>query len=337
MQWLDVYESILDEPHQFADHIKSITEPGRRLQLILNLVRAASQHGFEDFQSRTFLFYEAEKFNTHFLPISFESPIPDTKELSGAKSELVKAGRLTLKLNLESELETLHEISPYCHELDFPQHSKAGCFHWQNPAFGPYDSAVYYCMIRHFRPRRVIEIGSGYSTLIALEAAKKTRGTQITCIEPYPRDFLKSNRAITLLERKVQDVELDTFLALEPGDFLFVDSSHISRIGSDVNDIFFRILPSLSPGVLIHFHDIYLPEDYPPAWVKKKKIFYNEQYLLAAFLAFNRDFEILLALHFLAGAAEAAIRSALPSVPEGPVGGGSFWIRRPGEEAISDA
>ena len=264
------------------------------------------------------------------VEIRVKSPVPDTRELYSAGSEVAGA-RLALNLDLESQLGIVAKISAYSAELaNIPEKTQEGRFHWRNPAFGPYDAATYYCMARHFQPRRIIEIGAGYSSLIAVEAAGRNGATEITCVDPYPHDFLKSSVSVKLLPKQIQSVELGTFTNLQDGDFLFVDSSHMSKIGSDMNDIIFRILPAVSNGVLIHFHDIFLPFDYPANWVKKRGIFYNEQYLLLALLMFNPCFEVVLANQFLCRTSGDELRRAFPDVPNGPVGGSSFWMRRSG-------
>ena len=243
--------------------------------------------------------------------------------------DLAPAAEPLLKMDAVAQLQFLSQVAPFSQELaDVPDQAEENEFHWQNPTFGPYDSAVYYGMIRHFRPAKVVEVGSGYSTLLAQKAARKNGNTEIICIEPYPRSFLKARGLARLIQSKVQHVDLEVFSSLKEGNILFIDSSHASKIGSDVNDIFFRILPAVKKGVVIHFHDIFLPDDYPLSWVKGKQIFYNEQYLLLAFLAFNTSFEVLLAHHFLSRKSQPEMGAAFPTMPEGPVGGGSFWIRR---------
>ena len=256
--------------------------------------------------------------------------MPDTREVDIVGSEVAGA-RPILKLDLNAQLGVVAKLSPYSGELaGIPDKAKEDSFHWRIPAFGPLDAATYYCMVRHFKPRQIVEIGAGYSSLIAADAAGRNGGSQITCIDPNPRDFLKASVSVKLLPEKVQSVELGLFTDLHDGDFLFIDNSHMSKTGSDVNDVMFRMLPVLSKGVFVHFHDIFLPFDYPTNWIKKRGIFYNEQYLLLAFLMFNPCFEVVLANQFLCRTSGDQLRKAFPSVPTGPVGGSSFWTRRSG-------
>jgi len=188
---------------------------------------------------------------------------------------------------------------------------------------------IYYSMIREFRLQRVVEIGGGYSTLLSTRAALRNGTTRVDCIEPAPPKFFtaKLPGLSRLLVSKAQDVPRDLFESLDNNDILFVDSCHVSRIGSEVHRIFFEILPRLKPGVLIHFHDIFLPWEYPRQWVKDLKIFWNEQYLLLAFLMFNDVFKPLLANHYLLREHLTALQRTFPFLPRWDKAG-SFWLRR---------
>ena len=200
---------------------------------------------------------------------------------------------------------------------------------WFNSAFNPVVGVTYYAMIREFQPKRIVEIGGGYSTLVSTRAALRNGATRVECIEPEPPKFLTEklvglNR---LIVSPAQDVPLEIFESLENNDVLFIDSCHVSRIGSEVHRIFFEILPRLQPGVLIHFHDIFLPWDYPRHWLKDLKIFWNEQYLLLAFLMFNEAFTPLLANHYLLRQQLTDLQRAFPFLPRWDKAG-SFWMRR---------
>src|SRR5262249_1946304 len=151
-------------------------------------------------------------------------------------------------------------------------------------------------LLRYWQPRRLIEIWSGYSTLLSADVNRRFLGgsMQLTCIEPYPREFLRRGipGVTRLIEKKAQDVELDVFAELEAGDVLFIDSSHVSKTGSDVNRIYFEIVPRLRPGVHVHVHDIFLPDDYPREWVLGENRSWNEQYLLRALLMYSTRFRV---------------------------------------------
>ena len=200
-------------------------------------------------------------------------------------------------------------------------------FYLRNPMFGGTDALALYGMVRHFRPRRVIEVGSGFSTRLFVEAARRNGPTDILCIEPYPDAILKrGSLPITLMEQCVQDVSVSTFERLDSGDFLFIDSSHVVRIGGDVSHLLLEVLPQLKPGVIVHLHDIFLPRQPPREWVADQLRFWSEQDLLQAFLAFNGAFEILLSNAYLRLRHEAVMQEVFPRSDWW--GGGSFWIRR---------
>jgi hypothetical protein len=189
------------------------------------------------------------------------------------------------------------------------------------------DTTVYYAMIRRFRPRRIIEIGAGYSTLAAAKAVLANGTGRLEAIDPYPRQFLRDGfpGLDHLEERPVQDIPPDRFRQLEANDILFVDSTHVFKIGSDLHTLFFSVLPFLAPGVLLHFHDVFLPSEYHQTWVRDRHIFYNEQHLLLAFLLFNERFRVLLSTHYLGTRLPGEVMRCFPFL-RAP-NGGSFWIQ----------
>ena len=132
-------------------------------------------------------------------------------------------------------------------------------FHLNNGLFDGTDALVAYCMVRNFQPRSIIEIGGGFSSLILGEAAAKNNNSPLICVEPFPQEFLKEGfpGLHSLIEKRVQDVELEFFSQLGSGDILFIDSSHTVKIGGDVNYLFLEVLPRLKPGVIVHVHDIF--------------------------------------------------------------------------------
>ncbi len=152
--------------------------------------------------------------------------------------------------------------------------------------------------LRESKPKRVIEVGAGHSTCVMLDTFERhlSPGPELISIEPYPERLLsligeEDHGRFELVRSPVQDVELDVFDALDAGDILFIDSSHVSKAGSDVNHLFFTVLPRLSPGVHVHFHDIMNPFEYPKNWIFGGR-YWNEAYLLRAFLQHNNAFEI---------------------------------------------
>jgi predicted O-methyltransferase YrrM len=183
-------------------------------------------------------------------------------------------------------------------------------------------------MVRHFQPRLVIEVGSGFSSLVLGEAVAKNAGSTLICIEPFPREFLRKGfpGLQSLMEKKVQEIELDFFSKLESGDILFIDSSHTVKIGGDVNYLFLEVLPRLKPGVIVHVHDIFLPFEYRRDWVLDEFRFWTEQYLLQAFLTYNSEFEVLMANNYLNHYHQQDVKAAFPHLSNW--GGGSLWMRR---------
>jgi hypothetical protein len=188
-------------------------------------------------------------------------------------------------------------------------------------------------MINELMPRRIVEIGSGFSTACMLDSADHIGldSLQITCIEPYPDRLLSLMRAkdhdrVKLLQKFVQDVPEDVVDELEPGDILFIDSTHVLKTGSDVHFEFFHLIPRLKQGVVVHFHDVPYPFEYPPEWVFEKNYSWNEAYALRLFLMFNNAFEVTFWGSLLARSYTDNIRSDFPTFLRNP--GTSIWLRR---------
>jgi hypothetical protein len=201
-------------------------------------------------------------------------------------------------------------------------------YYFNNPLFSGLDAVVHYAMIREFAPRTVIEVGAGFSTMVAAQAALRTGSPTICAIDPSPSHALRQGfpGLADLRVKRVQDVDVGVFEALQANDILFFDGTHVSKVDSDVNHLLLRVLPRLQPGVLIHIHDIYLPWDYDRSLVLDRKRFWNEQYLVAAFLRFNETFRIMWASRYLVHAAEEGVRRAFPFLPT--LAGTSLWMRR---------
>jgi hypothetical protein len=267
-------------------------------------------------------------------PVHFYQPIPDTQSLPESlwnrPSELVG-----IDMNDAMQLDLLRNHFPkFRHEYDqFPTEptGESGRFHFSNGFFDGTDALVAYCMIRHFQPRLIIEVGSGFSSLVAAEAIAKNNNSALICVEPFPVDFLRQGfpGLHSLIEKKVQDINLEFFSQLESADILFIDSSHTVKIGGDVNYLFLEVLPRLKPGVIVHVHDIFLPFEYRRDWVMEEFRFWTEQYLLQAFLSFNSEFEVLMANSYVAHRYMKDLKATFMNSPWW--GGGSFWMRRKGQ------
>jgi len=237
-------------------------------------------------------------------------------------------------LNLSGQLSDKYQ-SEY-EQFSNPQPSDGGIFHLPNGAFGGVDAEFLYSMVRHIKPRKIIEIGAGYTTLIMSQAVRQNRMEdhdyvcEFISIDPYPPGYLQSPPAeVTELRRtELQAVPLADIVSLEAGDLLFIDSSHVAKIGSDVVYEYLEILPSLQPGVFIHVHDIFLPMEYPSEWLHKEMIFWNEQYVLQAFLSFNREFEVIAPLFALYNRYPETMDKYFPSCKRFACRPSSFWMQR---------
>jgi hypothetical protein len=273
-------------------------------------------------------------------PVHFYQPIPNTQSLPetlwSQPSELIG-----FDMNDAVQLDLLRNDFPNFRggydQFPAESTSEPGRFHLNNGPFDGTDALVAYCMVRHFQPRLIIEVGSGFSSLVTAEAIAKNKGSALICVEPFPLDFLRKGvRGLrSLIEEKVEDIDLEFFSQLGSGDILFIDSSHAVRIGGDVNYLFLEVLPRLKPGVIVHVHDIFFPFDYRRDWVMDELRFWAEQYLLQAFLTFNSEFEVLMANGYLGHHYMEDLKATFPNSPWW--GGGSFWMRRRPAKADSES
>ena len=282
------------------------------------------------------LFRLYEQRGWHITPVHYYQPIPDSRELPNS----LWSGRSLMSgidMNEQFQIELLSKFhAAFGSEYDrfLASSSDPLQFHFSQTVFPPVDAEILYCMIRHFKPRRMIEVGSGMSTLLAAEAVRRNKmegyPCSFTAIEPYPREFLRRGvpGLTELLETKVQSVPAERFYALESNDILFIDSSHVIKIGGDVIYEYLDLMPRLQSGVIVHCHDIFLPAEYPKSWVLENRWFWTEQYLLQAFLAFNSGFEVMLAGSFLHLSHSEKLKAAFASYNPGTVWPGSFWMRR---------
>jgi Methyltransferase domain len=272
------------------------------------------------------------------VPRNYYSPIPDLSllppDIWQRRSDLCG-----VDLNPDRGMELLErDLATFIAELDIPVDNpgQPGVFFLRNSGFESVDAELLYGMIRFARPQTVIELGSGYTTLLINMAARRNSEdgipTQHVAYDPYPRPQVLGDSLPepTRLEAiSATEVPLDVFTQLEAGDVLFVDTTHTVKLGSDVNFIMLDVLPRLKAGVLVHFHDIFLPWEYPRVWFEEMKYFWAEQYLLQGFLAFNEAFEVLLPAHAVSRTYPDRLARVVPSFRQG-IMPGSFWIRRNG-------
>ena len=247
------------------------------------------------------------------------------RDLPGIDFRVSHQIALLQQFDVSSELRRFPETRPA---------DDASTYYYDNGWFESGDAECLYAVLRHFKPRRMIEIGSGFSTLIAAAALRENRAEDCpsvhTCIEPYSNRWLEEITDLSVLRSRVEEVGSELFHELGSGDVLFIDSSHMIRPGGDVLFEYLQVLPSLNEGVLVHIHDIFTPYDYPRKWIAEEGRFWNEQYLVEAFLSFNTQFEILLALNMLARQRPREFASTFPVyAAQGEARAlGSLWLRR---------
>lgn len=239
-------------------------------------------------------------------PGHFYSTIPSLREIEKHKDKLYHNRPIRdVSLDHDKQFKFVKRLQPYYKTVpfDFKSIQKGSLRYCAKDAFYRYSDAVFlYCMIRHFAPRRIIEVGSGHSSAIMLDTNELYFKNQIKLdfIEPYPEERLtrvmrEDDRHCCTIHRScVQDVGPEFFSTLERNDILFIDSTHVSKVGSDVNYLFFDVFPVLKPGTLIHIHDIFYPFELPERWTFEHKFFWNENYLLRAFLMNNHDYQVVL-------------------------------------------
>jgi Methyltransferase domain len=274
----------------------------------------------------------------------FYSPIPIVEEIPPSlwdrPSELPG-----VDLRIDDALALLNgPLLPYLAELRPPLHpsepgglsssTEPGRFWLHNNSYESVDAETLYAILRHLKPARVYELGSGASTHVihfaALTNARDGRPLEHTVFDPFPYQASPMGPVpgITVHPLRAEDLDPARFAALQAGDVLFVDTTHTVRTGGDVTHIFLEVVPRLAPGVTVHVHDIFLPYEYPRDWVVDERRAWAEQYLLQAFLACNRDFEVVLPNYALARAAPEALKRLIPSFDPRTVRPGGFWIRR---------
>ena len=247
----------------------------------------------------------ATRMGIHVIPVHYYSPVPTIIELERTKDEWAKKSELPgLPIDLDQQVENLRAIClPYQGEYAGNAAFCEAVAEHAGPGYGYVEAQALHSVIRHFKPKRIIEVGSGVSTLCmltALDLNRKEGGheTTMTFVEPYPSPRLRNTPRIKLIEKKVQALPVDMFIEIGDGDFLFIDSSHAVKPGSDVNHLILEVLPRLQPGVIVHFHDIYLPYDYQRD-VLKTFLHSSETSLLRAFLTHNDRVRIIFCLSHL--------------------------------------
>jgi hypothetical protein len=280
-----------------------------------------------------------EQFDSYLVgwpPGHFYSPIPSLPEVRNYEARLFGPPPATLAgvdLNLNAQEFHFRQIEHLYPEQPFSDH--AGLDHrfgFDNPNFSYGEAITLYGMMRALKPRRIIEIGSGYSSCAILYINELFFDNSVSClfVEPHPELFLSlitpaALRRVRLLKMRVQDVSFQEFEELEPGDFLFVDSSRVSKVGSDVNHLVFDVFPRLKRGVYIHIHDIVYPFECRKEWIYQGRA-WNEAYILRAFLQYNAAFTIEFFNSYWAQCRREELITAMPLYAK--CEGSSLWLQK---------
>lgn len=268
-------------------------------------------------------------------PGHFYSPLPSLDEVARDDARIFGEPPRTLAgidLQEPAQMELLASFVRFYNEMPFAPEPTPGLrYRFENGAYSYSDAIMLHCMLRHLAPKRVIEIGSGHSSCVTLDTNERCFGNRIetTFIEPYPellRSLLKpgDEARVEIIPTRLQDAPAALFANLGANDILFIDSTHVGKIGSDVNFIFAEILPSLRPGVRVHFHDIFYPFEYPRYWIEEGRA-WNEAYMLRCFLQYNARFSIELMNTFLQQFHRDFFEQHMPLCLKNP--GASIWLR----------
>jgi predicted O-methyltransferase YrrM len=285
---------------------------------------------------RAHLREELARYKTWVPPGHYFSPIPSLDEVKLKESEIFDANKreiFAVDLNEDQQIRLLDRFEQYYAEQPFAVDKTENLrYFYNNPAYAYSDGVILYCMIRYAEPRRIIEVGSGYSSCAILDTNELFFANGISCtfIDPFPQQLeqlLKPNdkARIEIIPKRVQEIDVGQFSSLSAGDILFIDSTHVSKVGSDVNYIFFEILPRLKSGVFIHFHDIVYPFEYLKHFVYAG-VAWNEAYVLRAFLQYNEAFKIIFFNTYLEQFYEERFKSAMPLCLINR--GGSIWLQK---------
>jgi predicted O-methyltransferase YrrM len=274
--------------------------------------------------------------NSCYPPGHYYSPIVSVEDIRARQDEIWKSRKVDgikgIELNTEKQIALLSSFTKYYPEMPFEKEQKDGMrFYFGNSYYCETDAILLYSYIRHFKPKKIIEVGSGFSSAVILDTCERfsDQPAELTFIEPYPERLYsliseKDKKNTRIIEKTIQSVDLKIFEQLEQNDILFIDSTHVSKTGSDVNFILFEILPVLKKGVQIHFHDVFYPFEYPKEWVLEGKN-WNEDYLLRSFLMYNNRFSIQLFAEYLHLHHPLAY-SGLPRCYENT--GGCLWMEK---------
>jgi hypothetical protein len=270
-------------------------------------------------------------------PGHFFSPVVDPTEADRHISRL-EANPIPLfldgiKIDGQQMIEKWSSLLPFLDNIPFAQFKMSGFrYAFENPSYSWGDGSILYAMLRSHQPRRVVEVGSGWSSACALDTADKyfKNECEFTFVDPYPQLLIsligKLTKSVRIIEMPIQQVPLAAFEALRAGDILFIDSTHVLRTGSDVCFELFEVLPRLASGVLVHFHDMFWPFEYPRLWAVDQNRSWNELYAVRAFLTNNDDWRVIFFNDYFAKTKRELIAASYPAFLKNS--GGALWLQR---------
>jgi hypothetical protein len=269
----------------------------------------------------------------HVEPYRYESAIPTSLDVN--RERLKEKRRLPgICFDVPRYLSLLKELKPYADEISSLPMGPTGDpeFWFKNGGYEDLDAVTLYSLVRLIKPKRIIEVGCGFSSRIVTIASRKNgeEGSSAECtfIEPYPPPWIRNFKLPgELMEKKVEDAPLSLFQSLEANDILFIDTTHVLKCQNDCCYELLEIIPSLADGVLIHVHDIFTPYDYPGEWLLDHLRPFNEQYGLECLLTHNSRLEVVLPVYYLYREHSLALRSLLETATTRPA---AFWIQNRG-------
>ncbi|WP_197029842.1 class I SAM-dependent methyltransferase [Paenibacillus sp. 1-18] len=298
-----------------------------------HLMRISKENSNREIQIQELLL-EVQQYKSWVPPGHYYSPIPALDEVKSQEDKIFKCKPTEIPgidLNTEEQFMLFDAFKEYYRDLPFSDEKQDNFrYYLNNPFFSYSDGIFLYCILRHFKPKKIIEIGSGFSSAATLDVNERYFNNELVCtfIEPYPerlQSLLKANDRVRIIEKKLQEVDLSEFATLSAGDILFIDSTHVSKTGSDVNYIFFEILPLLKKGVFIHFHDILYPFEYLKEWVYEGRA-WNEVYMLRSFLQYNNAYKIKFWSSYLINFYKEDYNKFMPQCFKNT--GGSIWLQK---------
>jgi hypothetical protein len=331
MDRLPYIGNLREQISSLSEQIRSLSEQIRSLR---EQIRSLSEQ-IRSLREQVTNLEEQVKLQGVFPAGHYYSPIPSKEDvLRYVKSKPPLTADIPgVRMNEQGQRRLLNDYSDFYGDLTFPEKQSPGHrYFYQNDFFSYSDAIFLHCFLRKYTPKRIVEIGSGFSSAVILDTVEgfASPKPEITFIEPYP-DRLNSllsdddRRRVLLIDRKVQEVSLEIFRSLQSGDFLFIDSSHVVKCGSDLQLLLFEVLPYLQPGVFVHFHDVFYPFDYPSEWLIEGR-YWNESYFLRAFLSWNDEWQVRFFNTYVHLAFADLIKEKMPLCAKNH--GGSLYIQR---------